>query len=215
VNESALTGGRVRPVSRRRTAPRPFSQPPALDLQPPATAQRELMATSGTLEAHCLGVLMRQPDLVFRVDRLMQEYGLPRLGQSDFERAEHQAIFDLVEESLDQDVAEPLHMVINGLPFPMMEKADDLLSRTENLDLVEERVLEDLLRALLNLRILNVQESLEHYYFLLEEAQQARDQEQIKDYLKIVQQFTQMRGRLDQALGRFTSRSFDAKVKES
>jgi hypothetical protein len=158
---------------------------------------------------------MRRPDLVYRVDRVMQEFRLPRLGQADFERAEHQAILELVLESLSQDITEPLHMVLSGLSFPMLEKADELLSRTEKLDPVEERVLEDLLRALLNLRILNVQESLEHYQFLLADAQTAENPDLIREYLRIVQQLSQMRRCLDQALRRFTSRSFNASGKET
>jgi hypothetical protein len=85
----------------------------------------------------------------------------------------------------------------------------------EKLDPVEERVLEDLLRALLNLRILNVQESLEHYQFLLADAQTAENPDLIREYLRIVQQLSQMRRCLDQALRRFTSRSFNASGKET
>ena len=218
VNESVLTSsyrGRSRSRgSAGRSASRGGKQggsAPAVSL----AAQPQVASSTSALEAHCLGVLMRRPDLVFRVDRAMQEYRLPRLAQSDFERAEHQAIFELVQESLDQDIAEPLNFVLSGLSFPMLDKADDLLARTDKLDPVEEKVLEDLLRALLNLRILNVRESLDYYRFLLEESQQQEDKAQVNEYLHAVQQYSQMLHRLNQAMGRYTSRSVDAKVKES
>lgn len=207
VNESALMGQPVfRAARRSRSGERQAGK--AETPTPPAA----LSASTAPLEAYCLGVLLRRPDLVYRVDRALQEFHLPRLGSADFQRAEHQAIFDVVQESLHQDVAEPLHMVMNGLPFPMLEKADELLARTEKLDPVEERVLEDLLRAVLNLRILNVQESLEHYQFLLDEAQRQEDDRAIRDNLTMVHKLTQTRRRLDQALKRFTSRSLDVKI---
>ena len=175
----------------------------------------QLTSNSASLEAYCLGVLMRRPDLVHRIDRVMQEYHLARLGQVDFERAEHQAIFALVQESLTQDITEPLHFVLNGLSIPMLDKADELLASTDKLDPVEERVFEDLLRAFLNLRILNVRESLRYYRFLLEEAQEKEEPGMVKEYLLAVQQYSKMLQRLDQAVGRFTSHSLDAKIKEN
>jgi hypothetical protein len=95
----------------------------------------------------------------------------------------------------------------------MLDKADELLARTDRLDPVEDRVLEDLLRAFLNLRILNVRESLAYYQFSLEDAQQQAEPGIVKEYLKAVQEYSQMLKRLDQAIGRYTSRSVDVKVK--
>jgi len=215
VNESVLSGsyrgrsaGRGRSVvGQRRTT--------TAAVPSDVKTQAQLVSSSLVLEAYCLGVLMRRPDLVYRIDRVMQEFQLPRLGQPDFERAEHQAIFALVQESLAQDVAEPLHFVLSSLSFPMLDKADELLAQTNKLDPVEDRVLEDILRAFLNLRILNVRESLAYYRFLLEEAQQQEDTGMIKEYLLAVQQYTRMLHRLDKAIGRYTSRSIDSKVKES
>ena len=50
----------------------------------------------------------------------------------DFQHVDHQAIFALVQESVDQDVAEPLNFVLGSLSLPMMDKADDLLQRTSS-----------------------------------------------------------------------------------
>jgi hypothetical protein len=81
---------------------------------------------SGLLEAHCLGILIRRPELVFHVDRALHENHLTRLSRSDFERSEYQAIFELVEESLAQDHSEPMNYVLNGLSLPLMEIVDYL-----------------------------------------------------------------------------------------
>jgi len=216
VNESVLSGSYRAHASRRsRTLTKSRSTSETAVSTEPKTGQAQLTSSSLALEAYSLGVLMRRPDLVYRIDRVLQEYRLARLGQADFERAEHKAIFALVQESLNQDVAEPLHFVLSGLAFPMLDKADELLARTGQLDPVEDRVLEDLLRAFLNLRILNVRENLAHYHYLLEEAQQQEELGLVKEYLLAVHQFSQMLNRLDQAMGRFTSRSIDTKIKES
>ena len=108
--------------------------------------------SSYTLEVHCLGILLRRPDLLYQVDRRLQEEGLARLSAEDFEHADHQAIMRLFQDSVDQDMAEPLNFVFNSLSLPMMELADGLLERTAELDPNEERVLEDLMRGLLDLR---------------------------------------------------------------
>ena len=163
-------------------------------------------SSAALLEIHCLGVLMRRPDLVYRLDRAMQEFGLPRLSMNDFQRAEHQTLFQLVQESLDQNVSEPLHFVLNSLSLPLMDKADDLLKRTEKLDPVEDRVFEDVLRAILNLRILYVRESLDYLRFIMDEAQQQGDLPD-KEYKSGVSHYSRMLNHLYSALGHYTGRN--------
>jgi hypothetical protein len=136
----------------------------------------------------------------------MQEFSLPRLSMNDFQRAEHQTLFQLVQESLDQNVSEPLHFVLNSLSLPLMDKADDLLQRTAKLDPVEDRVFEDVLRAILNLRILYVRESLDYLRFIMVEAQQEGDT-QIKEYKQGVSHYSTMLKHLYSALGHYTGRN--------
>ena len=111
------------PSSPARPARSPSTQP-ALE---PLRSSRRRQLRHGS---HCLGVLLRRPDLLYRVDRDLQKFGLQRLSPDDFQHADHQAILRLLQESVDQDVAEPLNYVLNRLSLPMMEVADDLLART-------------------------------------------------------------------------------------
>jgi DNA primase len=173
--------------------------------QEPATLPVSSGPISAGLEDHCLGVLMRHPNLVYRIDRAMQEFGLPRISSKDFQRAENQTIFALIQESLEQNLSEPLQFVLNSLSLPMMDQADLMLSRTEKLDPVEDRVFEDVLRAVLNLRKIFVQESLGYLRFALEEAQ-AQGNSQAHEYRESVQQFSVFLRNLNAALGRYTSR---------
>lgn len=171
----------------------------------PATPKVSASDSTHALEAHALGVLLRRPDLLYKVDRELQEYGLKRLTSDDFQHADHQTILRLLQESIDQDLAEPLNHVLNSLSLTMMDIADELLAMTDKLDPNEDRVLGDLLRALLDLRQRNIHQNIEHLRFLMEDAQQSGDM-RATQYQRTVVQHTLLLQRLNQARARFTGR---------
>ena len=167
VDERLLQGGEA--------ASRPVRRRPRGTQDKPIESKQDFLLSAGNalLEAHCLGILIRRPELVFHVDRALHEAHLIRVSRLDFERAEYQAIFELVEESLAQDHSEPMHYVLNGLSLPLMEIVDNLLERTEKLDPREERVLEDMMRALLEIRRRQLTESINMLRYQMDEAAQA------------------------------------------
>ena len=164
VDERLLVGGEStsRPTRRRARSAQPVTGEPKPEII--------IQAGNALLEAHCLGILIRRPELVFHIDRALNEAHLTRLSRLDFERAEYQAIFELVEESLAQDQSEPMNYVLNRLSLPLMETVDNLLGRTEKLDPKEERVLEDLMRALLEIRRRQVTEVINQLRYQMDEA---------------------------------------------
>jgi DNA primase len=202
VDERALLGDNLaRPPTRRRRTGRTAGQAaptPALSKAPVDASQ--------ALEAHCLGVLLRRPALIYRVDRALQEAGLVRLAVDDFQRTDHQAILRLLLDSLGQDDTEPLDYTLNRLSLPLMDIADGLLARTDKLDPNNERVLEDLLRALLDLRSRNLRENINYLRFLMEEAQEQGDL-QANDYARRMVEYSLAKNRLDRARGLYTNRS--------
>ncbi len=161
-----------------------------------------LRAGNDLLEAHCLGILIRCPELVFHVDRALHEAHLVRLSRLDFERSEHQAIFELVEESLAQDRSEPMNYVLNGLSLPLMEVVDALLEKTDKLDPKEGRVLEDMMRALLEIRRRQVNETINMLRYQMDEAAKAGDL-RTKEYEEDMTRFTLMLRNLHQAREKF------------
>ncbi len=185
---------------RRRAKPRP----PSIQVQPGETF-RDAISGAYALESHILGVLMRRPDLLYRVDRILQELGLSRLSHADFQHADHQAILRLLQASVDQDMAEPLNYVLNSLSLPMMEVADGLLARTGNLDPNDDRVLEDILRGLITMRQAAVRQNIEYLRYLMEDAQQ-QGQMKVTQYQQTMVQHTQVLQQLNRALGQFTNR---------
>ncbi len=207
VDERTLMGQfrpRLRRPRREPAAPHPtpgLAPAPAGD-RTPAARPRD---PGAAVEAHCLGVLLRRPDLLYQVDRRLQEHGLTRLAPDDFASSDHQTIFQLIQRSLDQDDAEPLDHVLNRLDLPLMDLCDDLLVRTEKMDPNEDRVLEDLMRSVLALRRRNLHQNIDQVRFLMEEAQQGSDPA-VSDFCQIMVQYTKAQNRLDQAYGRYTSR---------
>ncbi len=163
------------------------------------------IASNYALEAHALGVLLRRPDLLYNVDRNLQEQGLSRLSKDDFQHADHQTLLGTLRDSINQDIAEPLNYVLNSLSLTMMEVADELLARTDDLDPNEDRVLGDLLRTILDLRHRHVHQNIEHLQYLMEDAQGQGDL-MASQYQQSMVQHISLRHRLDKARGFYSSR---------
>jgi DNA primase len=200
VDERSLVG-EIRPRSRRR--PGATARSPLAPVTPALPTR--LRDPGAAVEAHCLGVFLRRPDLLYLVDRRLMEHGLTRLAMDDFASSDHQAIFHLIQRSLEQDDAEPLDHVMNRLDLPLMDICDDLLGRTERLDPNPDRVLEDLMRSVLGIRRRNLHLNIDHLRYLMEEAQGSSDPA-VGEFCQIMVQYTQAQQRLDRAYGRYTSR---------
>jgi DNA primase len=198
----------VQPVSKssrptRVRPPRRDSSTLPPDMQPVGVISRNL---TETLEEHCLGVLLRRPDLIFQVDRNLLSTRLNRLSVQDFQRGDHQAIFRLLVDSLGQDEVEPLSYVLNGLSQTLMESAESLLEMTHELNLNDERVIEDLMRGIIDLRRRELNQQIEQLRFLMEAEQEDGDL-RASVYAETMQQYVQGRKLLDQALGQYTHRA--------
>jgi hypothetical protein len=115
----------------------------------------------------------------------------------------------LLQEAVDQDLAEPHSFALNSLPLALMEVVDEMLARTNKLDPNEEKVLEDLMRGLLELRERALNQNLEHLRFLIQEAQDAGDLK-ASGYSQLAAQYARLRGLIHKALGQYTSREYSA-----
>jgi DNA primase len=198
VDERLLIGGEApgKPTRRRRRS----AQPRTGEIIP----EFSLQSGNALLEAHCLGILIRRPELVFHVDRALHESRLSRLTRGDFDRAEYQAIFELVEESLAQDRSEPMHYVLNGLSLQLMEIVDNLLERTDRLDPKEDRVLADVMRALLEIRRRQVNDTINQLRYQMDEAAREGDL-RTKEYEEGMTRCAQTLRNLHQARERFVT----------
>jgi DNA primase len=189
--------------ARRKPQPAARQEPPGESQVAVSKEKKSAISVGHGLEAHCLGVLLRRPDLLYQVDRQLQEDGLARLTAEDFRHSDHQTIFRLLHESIDQDMAEPLNFVLSSLSLDMMGVADEILERTAKLDPGDDRVLDDLLRGLLDLRRRGLYQNLDYLRFLQEEALTEGDV-RANQYRDLIADYVRAKMLLDKAAGRYT-----------
>lgn len=197
VDERSLLAGigvERKPPARRQTATTTVKK----------SAEPLIVPGVSLLEAHILGVLLRNPDLLYHVDRLLQEEHLERLSEVDFQLAEHKTIFRLLQQSIDQDAAEPLHFVLDRLSLELMETADAILEKTNQLEAHHQRLLEDTMRAALQLRQKNIIQKIEFQRFQIEDAQEQGDA-RATQFQKVMVQLSQTLLKLNVALKKYTS----------
>ena len=162
-------------------------------------------SASQLLETHCLSVLLRRPELLYRMDRLLQEASLSRMGFEDFGYTDNKELFRLIRQSLEQDDSQPDEYLLDHLPDSLSGLVEDILGKPVQLDPVEERVLDDLLRTVLKMRRLVIDESINQLRFFQEDAQEQGDLRE-DAYMELVDQARNSRQMLDQANRKLTGR---------
>lgn len=203
VDERALVDRHSRGTSRRRSAT--------------AMAGRELPALQTRAaelpkERFYLGLLLQNPELLYRIDRQFQARQLDRLSERDFSGTTHQMIFRAIQSALQQDEDEPSQYWRVGLDESLQEAADGMIAEIGRLDKVVSLELErpkvaDVVTAgFFQLRKRRVVEELNKLEFILqaaEESEQAKGEksvEDIADLMKEVQRYGKQKEKLDQAL---------------
>ena len=161
------------------------------------------VSSSKKTEAYIVGVLFRKPELLYRLDRLLREYDLLPLSVEDFEHTDHQMLFGLIREALEQDKTEQHDFVVESLPESLQSLMQDLSVQAEKPERVEEKLLEDLLRGVIKLRRGAAGENLNQLRFLQEEAHQGGDL-RAASYQDLVLQLTKLLRDLDQAYRKMT-----------
>ena len=203
IDERALAVSAGVPARTRRAVDRGSTQPPAR----PAAERNTPQPTGGAgsqpparrLEAYCLGRLVRHPDALYHLDRALQQANLSRMIPQDFENADFQAIFRLIQRSLEQDEQEPGFYLSEQSPDSLQPLLQELLHPPVPEEPVFGRLVEDLVHSTMRLRLMRINESLNQLRFLQEDLQEQGDLRAIP-YQSLVLQHTQIRDRLDRAL---------------
>lgn len=196
VDERALLEwGSSRPAPSRRSA----SRPPAGD-----QVERAPLEFS-KLERFCLGILLRKPELLYRVDRELQTLELERLRESDFSSSDLRLIFDAVRKAIAQDEREPREAWRAALEEPLLTSAREFEAGVVGVDLDLPRVTTEALAAFLRLRKENLSDSANHMLYQVreqEEAGESGDPEQLENLMLAVQDLAVKKSRLERALAR-------------
>ncbi len=195
VDESALTGTQAQ-ASRVK---RPRSGQAAQQKQVPEKPNPAVTISSSTkVEAYIIAVLYKKPELLYRLDRLLQENGLIKLAVQDFEYTDHQMMFGLIREAVEQDKTEQHEFVVEAVPASLQSLLQELDLETEKLERLEEKLLEELLRGVIKLRRVAAGENLNQLRYLQEESQQVGDL-RAASYQDLVLKQTRLLHNLDQA----------------
>ncbi|RJP54967.1 MAG: DNA primase [Anaerolineaceae bacterium] len=199
VDERALMGAPAQGPAVRR--PRPVRREEVKESAPVSVAA----SPNARVEAYCLGILFRRPELLYRLDRQLQKAGLLPLAPDDFEYTDHQIFIKIIRQSLEQVESDQHQFVVIHLPDSLRGFAQELLTQTEKLEPLEERLLEELQRLIQKLRRTRANLDLTQTRFLQEEAQQNGDPRALL-YQQQVLQLTKLIHSIDQANRRLTSK---------
>jgi DNA primase len=190
--------------SYRRSSGRRFS-PSTVD-QGSDESQPTTSGDVAMVERFCLGVLLNEPNLLFRVDRAFQSLEMPRPGKDDFSSAERQLIFASIREALAQDEIEAVRFWQQSLAPALREAAEAFQLIAANLDSNLPRVVEEVLANFFRLRKRSLDNALTDLRFQLESLQdqdrETEDREGMWSLTRRVQELADQRERLDRALVR-------------
>jgi DNA primase len=156
------------------------------------------ISTSNKVEAYIIAVLVKKPELLYRLDRALQEYGLLKLSVQDFEYTDHQMVFGLIREAVEQDQTEHHEFVVESVPVSLQSFLQELDAENDKFERMEEKVLEELLRGVIKLRRVAAGVNLNQLRYLQEEAQQVGDL-RAASYQDLVLKHTRLLHNLDQA----------------
>ena len=193
VDERALIGAQAQGPRVRR--PRVAENRSVREAVPAVSVS---ISSGRAVEEYVIGVLFSKPDLLYRLDRSLQEFGLIPLNAEDFEYTDNQMLFGLIRESVEQDKTEHHDFVVDALPESLQVRSQELAKEAEKLDRMEEKLLEEVLRGVIKLRRVAAGENLNQLRFLQEEAHQGGDL-RASSYQDLVLQHTRLLRDLDQA----------------
>lgn len=169
---------------------------------PDAGTIKEKMSAS---EKYCLRLLLPQPELLYRVNRLINAAGLSEFCEDDFEDAKHQLMARTIIQSLEQEMNDPVQFIEENRLPELDELFDELSSTSKDDDsmkiikMSEQKKVEEILRSLLLLRQERTLMELSQLQTILDEALQSQD-ENIINFQRQITDHIQARGKLDRAL---------------
>lgn len=197
IDERSLLGSqRVREKPRRR------AQRVEDPVQPRAINEDEhhIAKRAATMESHCLSLLVMRPHWYYELERILKQAGLEKFSATDFENADHQQILELFLQALAQDDVEINQFFDLNTPDWLTEKIHTLTDTTQIAGKTDDKLFEDLVRTLINLRLMRINHLLNQIRFI--ETDEEVQEEDKKDLRSLALTYTIARGKLDLALAR-------------
>lgn len=199
VDEDALMGpSKVKPV--RRQYARTMGKQVAENDQQVKARNINPSEPGSEMEKHCLALLTRIPELIYRMDRLLQQSELDCLSEKDFSNTEYMEIFLIISKSLTQDDLDPSEYILENIPPPQKDALKKLLDSYNPDKINEDDLISDLLRTVIRMRHNKINESLRQLRFLQEEEQEQGQQQANIPFQDLVLTYTQDLLKLNHAL---------------
>jgi DNA primase len=197
VDEDALMGqSKIKPVRRQYT--RTTSKQITDNVH--HENARNIIEPSSEMEKHCLALLTRIPELIYRMDRLLQQSELDCLSEKDFSNTEYMEIFLIISKSLTQDELDPSEYILENIPPPQKDALKKLLDSYNPDKINEDDLISDLLRTVIRMRHNKINESLRQLRFLQEEEQEQGQYQGNIPFQDLVLTYTQNLLKLNHAL---------------
>lgn len=173
-------------------------------LESSARSADQVVTAQDAVERFCLGLLIRDPELVYRIDRQFHALDLEPFSAQDFTGTERQVIFLAVRSCLAQHEAEPDEYLRSHLEKNSLLAADVLLADVSDFDLSRPKIAEGILADFLRLRRRNIESNLRQLHYqqvAIQEAQsEPSDQETLVGLTMDVHQVILQKERIDRAL---------------
>lgn len=167
----------------------------------PSLSQIHRSDPRSLIEDHLISSLIKQPDILHRLDRMLQQANLSRISDSDIHQSDRLILFQLVGQSLTQSELNPEEFIAENRPEIIAEVYNLLSQQNLQENIKPDTLCDDLIRSVLRMRLLTINQTLNELRFLLEETQ---DGEQNNQYQAEVLQYSQQIQRINQALGSLT-----------
>lgn len=148
-------------------------------------------------EAAILTLLLRRFELFSRLDRHLQEAGLKELLPEDFEYTDYQLLLRLLRQAQEQDEADALQFVRAQAGETLLGVLDALLEAPLPKG-TNDRLLDELVRLVLQMREQSLTASVNQLRFMMEDAQQAGSAIDAA-YQQLVLQHAKLRHNMDKA----------------
>jgi len=149
-------------------------------------------------ERHCLSYLYREPELLNLLNRSLQGAGLAAVSGQDFDQSDHQILFKIIQQSIEQDELEPLQYIDQALPEDLRDLASQLTAQDETA--YQNKLLEDLIRTMALLRAHRISEELLQMRYLQEDIFNLGDPVMGESYRRMIMEYTRTRAKLDSIL---------------
>ena len=202
VDERALSGGGLRPRSPAR----------GRSGRAPATAAEGEPRSRAAGEQFCLGLILRDPGLLYSLDRDFSARGLERISGADFTGTQRQVIFQAAQEGLAQDQVDPGEYWKGRLEPDLQPEAAGMLEQLDSIDQMvkldrqQRKVADEILARFMQLRKQRLESALGQAQFQLMEAQGAdrpagETDDLVGGLVREVQHLAEQKARVEQAIG--------------